>query len=52
MKKILSSIINLFKGVFGHDIKMSYEKNQKYNINKNKQCNISINDVGGNIDKK
>lgn len=52
MKNVLISIINLFKKIFGQDIKFSYKKNQKYNINKNKQCNISINDVGDNVDKE
>ena len=46
MKKILNSIVDFFKTIFGQDIKISMKKKQKYNVNKNKKCNITINDNG------
>lgn len=46
MKKIFNAIIKFFKGIFGSDIKVNIEEKQKYNINKNKDCNIIINDNG------
>ena len=52
MMKVLNMIINFFKKIFGQDIKVSIEKKQKYNINKNKKCNISINEVGDDNGKK
>ena len=32
MKKFLNSIVNFFKAIFGQDIRVSVQKNQKYNI--------------------
>ncbi len=52
MKKIFNSIINFLKNIFGQDIKISIEKKQKYNINKNKKCNVIINDNGDEYGKK
>ena len=52
MKKVLKSIVNFFKNIFGQDIKISVDNNTKYNVNKNKECNISINDSGEKNDKK
>lgn len=49
--KIIKKIINFFKNLFGQDIKVSVENNSKYNIKKNKKCNISINDSGDNSEK-
>lgn len=52
MNKILNSIVNFFKAIFGQNIRVSVQKNQKYNINKNKKSNITINDNGDGNGKK
>lgn len=49
--KLIKKIINFFKNLFGQDIKVNVENNSKYNINKNKECNISINDSGDNNER-
>ena len=49
--KIIKRILSFFKNLFGQDIKVSVENNSKYNINKNKKCNISINDLGDTNEK-
>lgn len=51
MKNIIKSIVNFFKGIFGQDIKVSVENNKKYDIKKNENCNININEHGGNDEK-
>ena len=51
MSNVLNSIINFFKSIFGGDINVSIDKNQKYNINKNKNCNITIKDNGDKNEK-
>ena len=50
--KILSSIISFFKTIFEKDIKISVENNNKYNVKKNKKCNISIIENGDNNEAK
>ena len=45
MKKIMDSIIKLLKSIFGKDIDISIENHNKYNIKKNKDCDISITEM-------
>lgn len=52
MKKILKSIASFFKSIFSKDIEISVENHNKYNINKNKNCDISISENGGNNETK
>ena len=52
MKKILDAIITFFKNIFGQDINVSVIKETKYNINKNKKCNINISDGEKNNEKE
>ena len=52
MEKVLKSIVSFFKTIFGKDIEVSIENHNKYNINKNKNCDISINENGGNNETK
>lgn len=52
MKKIIDSIISLLKSIFGKDIEVSVENHNKYNIKKNKKCDISITENGGNNETK
>lgn len=52
MKKIFNAIYTFFKNLFGQDINVSVEKNIKYDVKKNKNCNISINDGGDNNERK
>lgn len=52
MKKIMDSIIKLLKSIFGKDIDISIENHNKYNIKKNKDCDISITENGGNNETK
>ena len=52
MKKVLKSIVSFFKSIFGKDIEVSIENHNKYSINKNKNCDISINENGGNNETK
>lgn len=52
MKKVLKSIITFFKLIFEKDIDISVENHNKYNINKNKSCDISINENGVNNETK
>ena len=51
MKNFIKSIVNFFKSIFGQDIKVSVENNKKYDIKKNENCNININEHGGNNEK-
>lgn len=44
MKKIFEKIVSLLKDIFGNSIETKIDNHSKYNINKNKQCNISINE--------
>lgn len=52
MKNFIKVIINFFKNIFGQDIKISVENNKKYDIKKNENCNININERGGNYEKR
>lgn len=52
MKKIFDAIITFFKGILGQDINISVENNEKYNFNKNKKCNIEINEFNNENEKK
>ena len=44
MKNIFEKIVSLLKTIFGSGIETKVDNHSKYNINKNKQCNISINE--------
>ena len=44
MEKIFNKIIEFLKNIFGSNIENKVDNHSKYNINKNKQCNISINE--------
>lgn len=46
MSEVMNKIFTFFKNLFGSDIKTTIEKNNKYNINKNKHCNINISEKG------
>lgn len=52
MKKLIKSIVQFFKSIFGQDINISIENNKKYDIKKNENCNININEHGGNDEKR
>lgn len=52
MKNFIKTIVNFFKSIFGQDIKVSVENNKKYDIKKNENCNININEHGGNDEKR
>lgn len=52
MKKIFNAIITFFKGILGQDVNISVENNKKYNFNKNKKCNIEINECNNENEKK
>lgn len=52
MKKVIESIISILKSIFGKDIEVSTENHSKYNIKKNKNCDISITENGGNNETK
>lgn len=52
MKNFFKSIVNFFKNIFGQDITVSVENNKKYDIKKNKKCNITINENGGNNERR
>lgn len=47
-KSIFNSIVMFFKNT----INIRVENNQKYNVKKNKNCNIAINEYGENNDKR
>lgn len=51
-KEILNFIVAFFKKLFEKNINIHVENNNKYNVKKNKNCNISINDSGDNNDKR
>ena len=51
LKNIINSIVSFFKSIFGQDIKVSIENNKKYDIKKNENCNININEHGDNNEK-
>ena len=50
--KVIKKILSFFKNLFGQDVKVSIDNNSKYNIKKNKKCDISINDLGDNNERK
>lgn len=52
MKKFINSVISFFKSIFGQDIQVSIENNNKYHIKKNKNCDISINENGDKNETK
>ena len=52
MKNFIKVIINFFKNIFGQDIKISVENNKKYDIKKNENCNITINEKEGNNEER
>lgn len=50
--KNVKKIIDFVKKIFGQDISIKVEKKSKYDIKKNKNCNISISDSGDNNAKQ
>lgn len=42
MKEVFDKIVSLLKTIFGSNIEMKIDNYNKYNIKKNKKCNISI----------
>lgn len=52
MKNIFNKIFKILKKLMESNIEINSDNHSKYNINKNKDCNISINENGVNNEKK
>lgn len=46
MEKIFNKIIEFLKNIFGSNIENKIDNHSKYNINKNKNCDIKITEKG------
>lgn len=46
MEKIFNKIIEFLKNIFGSNIENKIDNHSKYNINKNKNCDIKISEKG------
>ena len=46
MGKIFDKIVEFFKNIFGSNIETKIDNHSKYNINKNKNCDIKISERG------
>lgn len=47
MKKFLNIILSFFKKLFGDGVSINIKNEKKYDIKKNSNCNININENGG-----
>jgi len=52
MKEIFKKIISFLKSIFSNDIETKIDNHSKYNINRNKNCDISITENGGKSEKR
>lgn len=52
LKKVLESIISFIKSIFSNNISVNIKNEKKYDIRKNKNCDIKINDNSGKKNEK
>lgn len=52
LKKVLESIISFIKSIFSNNISVNIQNKKKYDIRRNKNCDIKINDNNGKENEK
>ncbi len=52
MKKLLNALKSFFKMLFGEGVEINIENKNKYNIKKNKKCEITITETGADNEKR